>query len=223
MQKYIITDDADSKISRFNKLGRHYNLVAEAIYKYRETCGDLFGPEYQSYITAGLIVFDMQRMMGKGMNEKYDTSAGGFASNLSAKLQEIKPYIKHLLDNKNIVNVDIDAEKNNITESYDRLAAKGKDCLHSKDKEYHVGATKILHFLNPYLFIIMDKNAAAAFKKTDSKLLKTKYSGKMYIKRLQHAKDDILKFGVEKFCALEQDTPITRIYDKLTFATASGW
>ena len=126
---------------------------------------------------------------------------------------------------ESIVDVDINTKLNNtnITKSYDILAVNGKDGLHARNSYYHVGATKILHFLNPDLFIIVDKNAAAAFKRADSKLLKGKYSGEMYIKRLQHAKDDISKFGDKDFCALEQDTPITRIYDKLTFATGSGW
>jgi len=35
------------------------------------------------------------------------------------------------------------------------------------------------------------------------------------------AKADIFEYGIEKFMAIEKGTPITRIYDKLTFITGS--
>jgi hypothetical protein len=36
------------------------------------------------------------------------------------------------------------------------------------------------------------------------------------------AKEDILNYGVDNFRALEPETPLARIYDKLTFITGEG-
>ena len=38
---------------------------------------------------------------------------------------------------------------------------------------------------------------------------------------MECARADILDYGLEDFMALEEGTPITRIYDKLTFVTGS--
>jgi hypothetical protein len=38
---------------------------------------------------------------------------------------------------------------------------------------------------------------------------------------MEYAKGDILNYGVEDFCALEDGVPMARIYDKLTFVTGS--
>jgi hypothetical protein len=97
--------------------------------------------------------------------------------------------------------------------------------LHEKGKAFPVGATKILHFLNPRLFIIVDSNAAKAFKRAPNLRFKNStqsgYSGDFYVECMRHAQEDIREYGSENFQALERDVPITRIYDKLTFITGS--
>ncbi len=47
------------------------------------------------------------------------------------------------------------------------------------------------------------------------------YSRDKYIECMEWVKKDILDYGVEDFAAIEKGTPITRIYDKLTFVTGS--
>ena len=59
-----IMADAERKIGRFNKEGLHYDLVANEIYKRRDHIEDPFHESFLSYIIAGLIAFDLGRMMG---------------------------------------------------------------------------------------------------------------------------------------------------------------
>lgn len=223
----MITSNASSKISRFNASGYHYNFVAERIYEYRKTCPDLYGADYLPYITAGLISFDIGRMMGEGTEQKYDISKDGFAKKLFNKLQKLKAIIGHLT-NASIINTDIHKEKNSIKSAYEILASKGKDDLHENAaKAFHVGATKILHFLNPEFFIIIDSNAARAFRNCRDVPFKNTtqpgYTAELYVECMRHVQQDIKDFGVSNFQNLEPGSPITRIYDKLTFATGSGW
>lgn len=223
----MITSNAPSKIQRFNTTSYHYNFAAERIYLYRKQCPDPFGTDYLPYIVAGLISFDIGRMMGEGAEQKYDISMDGFATKLFNKLQRSKSFVGHLADSS-ILDIDINRETDSIKQTYDILSGKGKDGLHSNiEKSFHVGATKILHFLNPKFFIIIDSNATRAFRESHNVPYKNTtqpgYTAELYVECMQHVQQDIKDFGVNNFQNLEPDSPITRIYDKLTFATGSGW
>ena len=215
---------ASEKIRHFNKIGVHYNLVADAVYKLRNSLPDPFDSHYMPYIIAALVSFDMGRMMGPDANSRYDKKAGGFATLLEKKLKTIRPYISHLIDSR----IDVlcpRSEKGNIKKAYDILSSAGKESLNRKEGGFHVGATKILHFINPEAFIIVDSNAARAFRRSHHVSFRNTtqpgYSSDKYIDCMECAKKDILKYGVEEFCALEEGVPIARIYDKLTFMTGS--
>ncbi|NLA41362.1 MAG: hypothetical protein GX874_08135 [Smithella sp.] len=129
----MITSNAASKIAKFNAIGYHYNFVAESIYACRKQCPDPFGADYLPYIVAGLISFDMDRMMGKRYEQKYDISKNGFATKLFNKLQKVNGFIGHLVDSS-ILDIDINKEIDNIKGAYDILSSKGKDGLHSNVK-----------------------------------------------------------------------------------------
>ena len=60
----MITSNAKEKIEKFNSIGLHYNLAAEAVYKKRSSLNSSFNKKYLQYIIASLIAFDMGRMMG---------------------------------------------------------------------------------------------------------------------------------------------------------------
>ena len=201
--------------------------MAERIYLYRKQCLDPFGADYLPYIVAGLISFDIGRMMGEGSEQKYDISKDGFATKLFNKLQKSKGLIGHLAD-ASILDADINKETNGIKQAYNILSGKGIDGLHDNaEKSFHVGATKILHFLNPALFIIVDSNATRAFRECHHVPFKNTtqpgYTAELYVKCVQHVQQDIKDFGFDNFQNLDPSSPITRIYDKLTFATGSGW
>jgi len=222
----LITTNAHDKVRHFNKLGLHYNLVADAVYKARESLGDPLSIDYMPYITAGLVSFDMSRMMGIDAKSRYDREAGGFATLLEKKIEAIRPLISHLV-NSRLDMLDIQSEKDNIKTAYVILSSAGKDGLNRRGDNihFHVGATKILHFINPYAYIIIDSNASRAFNKFHNIDLRNYapqgYSAEKYIECMECAKRDILNYGVEDFIAIEKGTPIARIYDKLTFVTGS--
>jgi hypothetical protein len=84
--KLAILKNAKKKISYFNRIGIHYEAVYHFIIRKREQISELWNDEFIDAITAGLISFDMQRMMGKN---KY--LAGGddsWASKLKNALQQ---------------------------------------------------------------------------------------------------------------------------------------
>jgi hypothetical protein len=223
----MITDNAEIKIARFNEIGLHYNLVADSIYKKRYSDGiDIFSEEYLRYVIAGLISFEMERMMGSG--SKYDFN-NGFALRLFSKLQQIRPVLTPLI-NLSLAEININQESqesHNIMEIYNTLSTSGIGALHENPEKYfHVGATKVLHFLNPRLFIIIDSNAARAFRLIHNVPFRNTtqpgYSADLYLQCMKCAREEIKSYGVERLQALEPDTPITRIFDKLTFVTGAG-
>jgi len=219
-------NEANEKITLYNQLCVHYNLVANGVYKARASINDIFGIDYLPYIVAALISFDLGRMMGKGAENRYDSRAGGFARNLLCKLQHIKPIIGHLVKIR-LCDSDLSGEETNIIVAYNELASDRENCLHQSGDKFHVGATKIMHFINPEMFLIIDSNAARSFKDSHGVTYRDStqpgYSPENYVKCLEYAKKDIISFGVNKFCSLETDSPMARIYDKLSFVTGRGW
>ena len=222
----MITSSAPDKITQFNKLGLHYNLVADAVYEKRRNLPDPFVSEYMPYLIAALVSFDMGRMMGPDASW-YDTKAGGFATVLEKKINAIRPYINHLVDSRLDV-LSPRSEAGNIKRAYSILSSAGKEKkegLNQRGGEFHVGASKVLHFLNPQLFIIVDSYAAKAFSSWHRVSFRNTtqpgYSSDKYIECMEWAQKDILNYPVKDFCALENGVPIARIYDKLTFVTGS--
>ena len=222
----MILSKAREKIELFNKLGVHYNIVADYVYQRRKFTTEFFDTEYLPYLVAALISFDINRMMGKGAEKKYDIIAGGFATKLHEKLRRIKPKLRHLTD-VNLIDIDLQSEKDNIKDAYQELSTGGIKGLNQKQGEFPVGATKILHFINPELFIIIDSNATRAFKLNHGinyrNTTQPGYTSEKYIQCMSCAKSDIIDYGLNNFTSLEPGTPIARIYDKLTFATGSDW
>jgi hypothetical protein len=221
----MITSNAKEKIEKFNSIGLHYNLVADAVYKKQASLDSPFNPGYLQYIVAALISFEMERMMGPDRCSRYDREAGGFATLLSQKLEKIKPLMGHLIGST-LASLDIQKEKQNIVDAYEVLAEGGKDGLNRRKGEFHVGATKILHFINPDAFLIIDSNASKAFRVYHGASFRNTtqpgYSSANYIACMERAKQDIHDYGEDNFRELEPGTPIGRIYDKLTFITGES-
>jgi len=214
-----IATNAEKKIARFNAEGLHYNLVTNEIYKKHSYIDDPFDRSFLEYIIAGLIVFDLGPRMG---SNKYDFDRG-FASRLDSKLRETKKLLVPLMK-LSLAQIALQEHCDAMMTVYDTLAAKGPGALHEdQTKAFHVGATKILHFLNPQLFIIVDRHAARAFRMFGNipfrDTTQPGYSAKRYFECMEKVQVDISAYGLYQFKALEPDIPITRIYDKLTFVT----
>jgi len=222
----MLLSNAKGKLDRFNRYGLHYNLVAQAAYEKLKRVISPFSMEYRPFIIAALISFDMGRMMGSGLSKKYDPKQNGFASKLDLKMKAVQFDIEPL-STIPIANVKIDEVSQSIKKSYLILSNKGKGGLHSGGKHFHVGATKILHFINPYLFPIVDSNAAKALRTLFGLPYKNStqpgYSADLYVKSIIVIKEALSEYDFHKFQSLEQETPIMRIFDKLTFAFGNGW
>jgi len=222
----MLFERASEKLKKFNKYGLHYNLVAEAAYERLKHLESPFNNEYRPYITAALISFDMGRMMGRGLEQKYDSGTEGFASKLSDKLSAIRSDIEPL-SSCSISDIEIEDASKSIKKSYRLLSINGKSGLHSRCNFFHVGATKILHFINPTLFPIIDSNAAKTLKAFYGMPYRNTtqpgYSADLYIRSMITIKSAVSEFGADRFQALEPETPLLRIFDKLTFAWGNSW
>lgn len=218
-----ILEDARRKITRFNEIGLHYNLMANQIYEKRFLQGvDPFDNSFLQYIIAGLISFDIGRMMG---NKKYEFEANGFGMRLNSKVRKARASLEPLV-NLSLVEIDLQLISDAVKEAYDTLSSTGSGALNEDERDhFYVGTTKILHFLNPKLFIIVDSNAARAFRDAHGIRFRNTtqpgYSGERYEQCMKCAQNDITAYGVEQFQSLELGLPITRIYDKLTFVTGT--
>jgi hypothetical protein len=217
--------DASQRIAQYNRLCLHYNLVADSVYRELRRSKAPFSPEYEPYLIAALVSFEMSRMMGQGLTRRYDTAAGGFAARLHQKLVRVRSYVEPVIGHS-LFEVDISAHSKRIIAAYDELAIGGAGGLNETRKEFHVGATKILHFLNPELFMIIDSNVAKVLKAVFDIPYRAStqpgYSGKLYIRSLLEVQKGIWGYGVDRFAALEPGTPIMRVFDKIAFSSVTG-
>lgn len=133
----MITNNASSKIKKYNQLCLHYNLVANSVYTHRQECKDPFSNDYLQYIVAALISFDMGRMMGEGLSGKYDVTGGGFASRLLQKLQLVRYHLSKIVD-VSILDADIGTFTECIQEAYRILAEGGLNSLSATGTEFHI-------------------------------------------------------------------------------------
>jgi len=128
--------------------------------------------------------------------------------------------------NLSLVEIDLQLISDAIKEAYDTLSSAGNGALNEDERDhFYVGTTNILYFMNPKLFIIVDSNAARAFRDAHGIRFRNTtqpgYSGERYGQCMQCALSDIIGYGVEQFQSLELGLLITRIYDKLTFVTGT--
>jgi len=217
---------ASIKISKFNRYCLHYNLVADAAYRKLKNVNNPFSLAYRPYIVAALISFDMARMMGRGVEQKYDKKVKGFASKLNQKVNEIRTNLKSFIE-KDISDWVQRKHSQKIELAYNILSQGGKNGLHGGGYKFHVGATKILHFINPNFFPIIDSNAATSLRQLHdvpyNKSTQPGYSAKLYIESISAIQLVIAKYGYDRFQNLEPGTPIMRIFDKLTFSYGNNW
>ena len=213
-----ILDNAARSLNEYNSRCVHYNLIAQGVYQARERIGDPLSLKFRPYIVAGLIGFDMRRTMGK---KPY--SSDGFQGRLSKCLGSEQGNLAGLA-NMNLAPADLSGVRSEIKAAYERLAS-GCD---ASGKDFHAGATKVLHWLFPELFIILDRNAAAAFQKHYQigfrQTTQPGYESKKYFKCLEEAQKEIVRFGVDSFRALEPGpppTPLARIFDKIAFVVGA--
>lgn len=195
-------------------------MVADAIYKVRNQTGSPFSEDYLRFIVAGLVAFDMDREMGKGARQRYDPSEKGFAFRLLQKLRAVQSLISDL--DTELSAAKLDEVATAICRAYDHLAKPGSEGLNSEHSDYfHVGATKVLHWLNPSLFIMLDRNVAYAFQQHHRVGFRSGtqpgYTAEKYVNCLRFAQEEINKYGCEGLRRNYPNTPQARIFDKVAF------
>jgi len=209
-----ILDDAQTSLALYNRRCVHYNLVTDGVYRARREIGDPLLPGFQPYLIAGLIGFDMRRTMGGG--DLYSARKASFRSRLSSCLEDLAGDLRGLLD-ANLATTDLAGIRPAIENVYCGLASGDL----GGEKHFDVGATKILHFLFPDLFIILDRNAANAFSRHHDVAFRRGtqpgYDAGKYLECLERARGEIIQFPAARFGSLESDTPVARIFDKIAF------
>jgi hypothetical protein len=216
----ILDDRASDHVANYNACCLHYNLVADALYTAQRS-HDSLSLEFEPYLIAGLIGFDMSRMMGD-RNKAYSTR-DGFGARLSRCLQNARPHLERLRAAGDLASAELAASRSDIENAYRSLAVRGT--LHAT-KSFDVGATKILHWLFPQLLIMLDQNVARAFKSRLGVEFRNTtqpgYCPERYLECLDRAQREIRRFGENRFRGLEPNTPVARVFDKIAFMVGTS-
>lgn len=212
----LLDERAQEHVASYNRDCVHYNLIADGVYRARRGLGDPLSPDFQPFIVAGLLGFDMGRTMGVG---GVYSIKNGFAGRLRALIGALRGQLAEFMEVGDLVTADLSKIKPIIESTYNVLAAK---CALGGDKSFHVGATKILHWLVPDLFIMVDRNVARAFRKYLSVdfngTTQPGYCAERYIVCLMKAQQEIRRFGPARFSGLNNPgTPVARVFDKVAF------
>ena len=217
MSLRILCDPVDD-VTGYNRANLHYNLVADGIYRKLREIQDPFSDDYLPYVVAGLVGFDMGRTMGKG--NKYDIQTG-FAARLKAKLPRVREHLGQSV-RLCLFQISLDRYADGIMMAYKCLASANESPLSGQPKKhFHVGATKMLHWIAPDLFLMLDQNVARVFQRHYavgySNASQPRYTAKKYLQCLKHAQDEICKYGGQRFPFIEPRTPMARLFDKVAF------
>jgi len=193
----------------------------------------IYDEDFLDDIVSALISFDMQRMMGK---KKYSAEGNdSWAERLynalnphKADLERLRPY---KLQDVNFNGTDIGQTVKDIL---DDLSKPGNESLNRRsDKEsFSFGASKILHFIIPDLFIILDSNAKKELIKFHG-FSKGKIDGDLYFEAMKLYQRELKQWEqteddpqFQKLLAIDtswknfdgkRTTPLPRIIDKCTF------
>lgn len=209
-------------IEKYNnsKRGKHYNDAAATIYGLRFVENtDPFSDKFLHYIVAGLEAFDMKMYGAMGPNAR-----GSFIDRLRYKVDAVKPFLANLIDAPlhEIDIRDLSGNAEAIITAYQCLSQDGEGSLHAKGSHFHVGTTKILHWIAPQLFLIIDKYVACAFKECHKVPYKTYstqpgYDAQKYLDCLRVAQAEIKSLGYDAIRKLEPGLPLARLFDKVAF------
>ena len=212
----MILDDLAERVAWYDEIGVHYNLVAAAIYAVRpQTCEQLIEREFLRKVVAGLVVFDMKPRMHSGI---YSFDApGAFAHSLQSELIQCiqDPEIAQLLT-ANLAGFAFSEQQLRAIRSIYALLSRAQ-FLGKNGKRFDVGATKILHFLNPHLFPILDRNVASAMREMGyipfTKTTQPGWSPGRYIEMMRVIQIEIESSGLPW---ADPRLPI-RLFDKAAF------
>ena len=207
-----------ASLAHYNRIGLHYNLVADSVYKKLMELKNPFDPQFEPYLIAALLSFDMGAKMGASPFDR-------FASRLRRGLSEIKEILNPII-HASLKDVDLEEIGPAVISVYDVLARSGENRMAERDQKFHVGATKVLHFMNPALFLIVDSNVRTVLRQQFgipySSTTQPGYTSGRYLEALKRVKAAITVYGFDRLLALEPETPALRIFDKIAFVNGGG-
>lgn len=225
----IIFENVGEKTKCYNKLRRakNYNDAYKKILNARKGSSSLVNEdgsvseESLKVIEGVLRSFGMGRQMGSIFLEKLSNKLKG---------NELKSILKKLR-NMRIGSEEWTNAKDDIRKLYNELSNGGRDSLDAKGKRFDVGATKIMNFIFPELFVMVDSNVAKTLDQLG--LIKIRRKGSTYDFSFE------IYWQVMKICKMEleeyrkrhgnlqslldmddEPTALTRIFDKCTFMMA---
>lgn len=158
-----------------------------------------------------LLAFDMGRQIGGVGTCKLRTSSQSLRNILSENALVLRPLLSVRLS-----VASVRRHRAKIARLFD-LLAKCDGVV--AGKRFPVGATKVLHFLNPELFQIIDKRVAETLRSHQPALPRTatQYTGLTYVTALYFVAQSIRKYGQSKLWRIQSTQPTLRIVDKVLF------
>jgi hypothetical protein len=157
------------------------------------------------------VAFDMARQLGRKKSAKRAARIKALHDVLSKLAWRLRPTL-----NQSISKRCLNRHRMRITKIFDELARYGGVV---PTQRFVVGATKVLHFLNPKLFLIIDKRVAGSLREIQSTLPRdpTAYSGARYFEALGVVHDHLRRFGITRMRRLDRGSPLLRTVDKVLF------
>lgn len=209
-----VLEDARNKIRDYNEQtrARVYNSAYTKILDARKGRSCLVDKEGNMseatllIIEEGLQMFDMGRQMDNT-----------FKYNLQKKLASAKPLLWKF-QGLTIVSPNIDEIRSETESFFENLRACDHDRLSSSENQFSVGATKIMNFLFPELFVITDIWVRKALAKSLGHFSFDEYWSIMMACRRELRAWQKLHGTLENLIELdEKPTTLTRVFDKCAF------
>lgn len=190
---------------------RRYNPAAMRAYRLLATGGMPRNRSAWLALGEALIAFDMGRQL-----ERLESPKGrDHLCRLRRALARCAPLLRSLLSAR-ISPPFVRSHITTLIRLFDQLSGSGRVV---PGERFVVGATKALHFLNPELFLIVDKNVAEKLHQHTPLLPKsaTNYRGFDYVVALKIVASATRAYGVARLRNLQAGQPALRIVDKILF------
>jgi hypothetical protein len=226
-------------------MGTIFKNVGEKIKKYDEQRrGKLYNEAYQSVLKArgensslvdddGNVSEESLKTIEKALKKfgmaRFGKMDDKFVDKLRKKLNDTKAILVKFR-NLQIESQDWQRYEEDVKKLYDTLSVGGKDGLSADGDRFDVGATKIMNFLFPELFVMVDKNVATTLTKLGLVKFSRKgsthhYCFEKYWKVMRICYDELGQYkkhgDLSDLLKLDKwPTTLTRIFDKCAFVMA---
>jgi hypothetical protein len=197
---------------------RRYNVAADSVYSARRESG--YGADgHVEAMVAGLEAFGMSRVMGTKADRR-----SKWTKRFQQRVEIVTDVLRGLTE-ASLVTVNLETHRETISDCYELLSGASKvdsSIWRKGDRivKSPVGATKVLHWLVPELFIMVDANVRRAFKHYYPEI-SGKDSAGTYFEQMQAAQREIRELG-DELPPLCEDMPLARVFDKVAFMVGKG-